>query len=140
MRQTAPDPRVLTHLVEQLTYRPGWTFRLEDIDRGQGSEGLTLIVRVVTQDSYHHDQQRAVLHYMPVPPASYQRRDWQRWLLDQLVLIETHEACEFFTIEGSKPYAPNHGPGRNPYTVTAIGTAEDAATSFRGDVKPQGGD
>lgn len=35
MRQIAPDPTVLYELVELVRYRPGWTFKLADIDRGQ---------------------------------------------------------------------------------------------------------
>lgn len=69
---------------------------------------------------------------MPVPPAAYDRRSWQRWLFDQVLLVEQHEACEFFQVDGRRPYAPNHGPGRNPYTIHELGTAADAETDFRG--------
>jgi len=135
MRQTAPFPDALADLVERLSYKPDWSFQLGDVDRGQESAGLTLTIRVVCPNSYNHNERRGVLHYMTVPPAAFQRRDWQRWLLDQILLVESHEACEFFTIDGVKPYAPNHGPGRNPYTIVELGTAEDVATSFRGEVK-----
>ena len=37
MRQEAPDPEPLAYLVKLLSYRPGWAFKLADIDRGQGS-------------------------------------------------------------------------------------------------------
>lgn len=132
--QKAPFPDELADLVDKLTYKPGWEFTLDEVDRGQGSVGLTLDITITCLNSYDHTQTRRVAHYMPVPPAAYTRRDWQRWLLDQVLLVESHEACEFFTVDGAKPYAPNHGPGRNPYTIVEQSTPEEAATSFRGDI------
>jgi hypothetical protein len=134
MQQTCPYPQVLDDLVSRLTYRPGWQVRLEDLDRGQGSTGLTLIITTVGYDSYHPDrgQTYRVQHFMPVPPAAYDERSWRRWLLDQFLLVERHEACEFFTIDGEKPYAPHHGPGNDPYIVFDHGTADDVATSYLG--------
>lgn len=137
MTQTAPFPQALADLVDDLEYRPGWVFSLEHIDRGQGSEGLTLKVLSQGYDSYHPERGETyrVWHYMPVPPAAYDERSWRRWLLDRLLLIERHEACEFFQIDGERPYAPHHGPGNDPYIVFDHGTDEDARTSFRGVVK-----
>ena len=136
LTQAAPWPGWLDDLVRRLTYRPGWTFALAHIDRLQRGEGLTLDIVTNGFNSYHPDRGESyqVHHYMPVPPAAYDRRSWQRWLLEQLLLVESHEACEFFTVDGVRPYAPNHGPGRNPYTIVEVGTAEAAATSVRGEV------
>jgi len=145
MRQEAPYPGALAYLAERLSYRPGWTFRLAHLDRGQGSEGLTLIITTLGYNSYHPDQGETyrVNHYMPVPPAAFDHRSWQRWLFDQCLLVERHEAMEFFTIHDSpgsehfvKPYAPSHGPGNDPYIVREIGTGLDQRTSFRGEVNP----
>ncbi len=72
---------------------------------------------------------------MLVPPAAFDRRSWQRWLLDQILLIERHEACEFFRVDGDRAYAPHHGPGNDPYIVFDHGTDEDVRTSFRGETK-----
>jgi hypothetical protein len=132
VRQTAPDPDVLASLVRRCGYRDGWQMHLEDIDRGQGSEGLTLIITTDTEDSYHPGVRMRVHHYMPVPPAAFDERSWRRWLFDQFLLVERHEAMEYFTIDGAHVYAPSHGPGNDPYIVREIGTAEDQETSFRG--------
>jgi hypothetical protein len=132
MSQTAPDPEPLRYLVDRLSYKDGWDFSLADADRGQGSKGLTLVIRLTGPDSYHPERTISVLHYMIVPPAAYDGRAWQRWLLEQILLVERHEACEFFQISGEHRYAPNHGPGRDPYTILELGTVEDAETSFRG--------
>ncbi len=144
MIQQAPDPTVLAELVAALVYRPGWRFVLAHIDRGQGSVGLTLDITTLTANSYHPETcdtcqsvvtNYQVHHYMPVPPAAYDRRSWQRWLLDQILLVERHEACEFFQVDGTRPYAPHHGPGNDPYIVFDHGTDTDTRTSFRGDVQ-----
>jgi len=143
MRQEAPYPGALAYLVERLTYRPGWTFKLAHLDRDQGSKGLTLIITTKGYNSYHHEDGETyrVNHYMPVPPTAFDSRSWQRWLFDQLLLVERHECMEFFTIHDSpgsehavKPYAPSHGPGNDPYIVREIGTGLDQRTSFRGEV------
>lgn len=145
MWQTAPDPEVLRYLIERLAYRPGWTFKLADIDRGQGSEGLTLIITTRGYDSYHPDrgENYRVNHYMPVPAAAFDSRSWQRWLFDQCLLIERHECMEFFAVHDSpgsehavRPYAPSHGPGNDPYLIREVGTETDQRTSFRGELNP----
>jgi hypothetical protein len=155
MTQRADYPTILAELVEELHYRPGWTFRLVDRDRGQGSVGLTFVIRTRGYDSYHVDRGEtySVLHYFPVPPAAYDGRSWRHWILEQLLLVERHEACEFFALDVGyvsdgnqtadvdverllmRPYAPSHGPGNDPYIVREIGTVEDQRTSFRGELK-----
>ena len=132
MKQIAPYPTLLAGLVNRLQYKDGWQFELKDFDRGQGSEGLTLVITLTCQESYPPEQEMNVLHYMIIPPAAYDERSWTRWLFDQILLVEQHEACEFFLIEGHRPYAPHHGPGNNCYTIFDHGTAEDAQTTFRG--------
>lgn len=133
MKQTAPDPEILKSLVSRLKYKEGWKFWLsENLDRGQGSEGLTLVIHLTVPDSYHPEEKFNVVHYMIVPAAAYNERSWCRWLLDQILLVERHEACEFFQIDGHRPYAPNHGPGNDPYTIFDQGFKEDAQTDFRG--------
>jgi hypothetical protein len=135
MRQVAPDPDVLYELVKRIEYRPGWSFHLADLDRGQGSEGLTLIIQAVVPDSYNPRDIR-ISHYMPVPPASFNEQSWRRWLLEQIILVETHEACEFLKFDGERPYAPHHGHGEDPYVIFEVGTEEAVRTSFRNEVKP----
>lgn len=140
MTQAAPDPVALRDLVSQVRYKPGWKFRLADMDRSQGSAGLTLTITVNVPDSYRPGEKIQVAHYMIVPAASYDRRSWRWWLFQQILLVEQHEAAEFFRFpaagdEGAemRPFAPNHSPGRDPYQVLELGTIEDAETDFRGD-------
>lgn len=142
MRQEAPYPAVLAGLVDQLQYKAGWRCYLADLDRGQGSRGLTLVINITGPDSYHPERRISVNHYMLVPPAAYDVRSWRRWLFDQLLLVEQHEAMEFFQLGGDRPYAPSHGPGNDPYLIREIGDLTDQRTSFRGELNPidtQGG-
>lgn len=133
LTQQAPYPTALVTMVERLTYKPGWRIRLVDgYDRGQGSIGLTLVVVIETPDAYNHDKRMNVKHLMPVPPAAYDERSWRDWLFDQILLVERHEAAEFFTIGPDKPYAPLHLPGSNPYMRVEKATDVELRTSFRG--------
>lgn len=135
----APFPDELQEIVDSMAYRAGWKFLLGMVDRGQGSSGLTFTVVSVQPDTYNPDKIMRVRHYFPVPPAAYNRQSWLRWVLDRLIEIETHEACEFFVIRGegpdqeSRPFAPNHGPGWDPYQIRELNKTEDAETSFLGD-------
>lgn len=136
MHQTAPYPAALADLVERCTYRPGWQVALygNRYDRGQGSIGLTLVITTDTINSYRHDEPMRVNHLFVVPAASYDERSWRRWLFECFHQVELHEAMEFFTIDGQKPYAPSHGPGNDPYLLREFGTEIDRRTSFRGDI------
>lgn len=139
--QRAPFPTALADLVKRVTYRPGWKLSLEEVDRDRDSEGqvvgrgLTLVVRTLGYNSYRPamGETYAVHHYMIVPAATYDERAWLRWLFDQLCLVETHEAMEFFKVDKRRPFAPNHGPGRNPYSILERGTEKDATTMFTGE-------
>lgn len=134
--QRAPFPDALKSLIERLDYK-GWTFDLVNRDRGQGSRGLTLDIFPVCQDSYNPGRGLNVVHHMLVPPAVYNEVSWRRWLFEQVLLVERHEACEFFKIDGKRPYAPHHGPGNDPYVVFERGTDEEARTMYTGDVNPK---
>lgn len=117
--QQAPYPQALQDLIPNVRLDPGWAIYLEDMDRGQGSSGLTLVFRVEVYDSYNVEAGRSyhVLHYFPVPPAAYDARNWQRWLFDRYCDVLIHEGCEMFVVDGKRPYAPHHGDGEDPYTI-----------------------
>jgi hypothetical protein len=143
LRQQAPYPAGLASLVDRARYKEGWRFSLQDIDRGQDSEGLTLVILRQGPDAYHPERNLPVNHYFIVPAAAYNLRSWQRWLFDCVCDVESHEAAEFFRICDSpgsehavRPYAPLHSPGNNPYLVAELASDEERRTSFRGDLNP----
>ena len=137
MSQAAPYPQALADLVDELDYRHNWRFELRDTDRGQGSAGLTLVITIATMDTYAPEEPIHVAHYMLVPPASYNRRSWQWWLFSQILLVEQHEAAEFFVVGGHRPYAPLHGPGNDPYLIAELATDEERRTTFRGELSEE---
>lgn len=134
--QRAPFPQALADLVDGCEYRPGWTVRLDYMDRGQGSEGLTLTITTRTVNSYRPDEPIAVRHLFIVPAAAFDMRSWRRWLFERYRDVESHECAEFFQIEGERPYAPSHGFGQDPYLIREVGTDEDRRTSFRNELNP----
>lgn len=141
LTQIAPFPTALADLVTRTAYRPGWRIWLEDVDRDKDVEGnivgkgLTLVITTLGYNSYKPSEGETyrVHHYFIVPAATYDERAWTRWLFDQFVLVETHEAMEFFRVNKHRPFAPNHSPGRNPYSILERGTEKDAVTNFRGE-------
>ena len=153
--QRAPYPDDLADLVSMLRFRRHleWRVWLEDDlirdppdTHGAESRGLTLVVQRYGPDSYHPERRLRVNHFFAVPPATYDRRSWQRWLFDRLGDVDTHERMEDFAFalcddgDGgehlARPYAPSHGPGSDPYLIREIGTDLDQRVSFRGQVNP----
>jgi hypothetical protein len=134
--QYSPWPQTLVNLVGRLEYRR-WKFKLDDIDRGQGSRGLTLIITTRGYDSYNpdHGENYRVNHYMPVPPAAFNEKSWRWWLFEQCLKVERHECMEFFKIDGKRPYAPLHGPGNDPYMVAERSTNREIQTMYTGEVR-----
>lgn len=136
--QQAPFPEYLQLAIDtlELPLLPYWTVELDDIDRGQGSKGLTLTITVRGQDAYHPDQPRGTAHLFIVPAASYNFASWVRWLFDRCMDVAAHEMMEGFVVGAYRPFAPLHGPGEDPYFLHDLATDEARRTSFRGDVKP----
>lgn len=165
--QVCKFPVELLDVVSTFHYMENWSFSLEHLDRGQGSHGLTLVIELQTPNSYTDPKRRRITvhHLFPVPPAAYNRQSWRRWLLEMILLVHTHEACEFFEepcpkCEGAgwletdfdthttepcdgqgchqgfvKPFAPNHGPGYDPYRIVEYENNIARTTLFTGEVK-----
>lgn len=107
-----PEPDHLRAVVESVTYRPGWGFRL-----GTFNHHLALWIITNDVDSYDHTKPMKVTHAFPVPPTLYGRDEWVEWVLDRILDVDRHEAGEFFMVDGVRVFAPRHGPGQNPYRL-----------------------
>lgn len=124
-RQVGPDVSVLAELVAKLSYKPGWTFELQELKRRWGSEGLTLCIGANVPNSLSPGESVGILHLMPVPPSAWDKESWTRWLLDQILLVERHESMEFFQIGEKRPYFPEHAEGCDFYMIAETKTQED---------------
>lgn len=125
-RQVGPDDAAdtLAQVVASVTYKPGWTLNLQEISRGQGSEGLTLTIAANVPNTVGPGNVD-FLHLFPVPPAAYDTETWARWVLDCILSVEQHEALEWYRLNGHAPFFPEHRPGRNPYTIAMVKTQAD---------------
>jgi hypothetical protein len=127
-RQVGPDDAadILADVVAQTTYKPGWTFELREVERGQGSEGLTLLISATVPDSCNEGAQVGFCHLFPVLPAAYNREAWTGWVLECISMVERHEALEWFRVNGEQVFFPSHAPGDNPYATYRVRTTEQA--------------
>lgn len=128
MTQVAPYPGVLVDLVRNRVRlrEPGWKMLIEEMDRGQGSEGLTLTILALVPDSRDPDGGAVrIAHLFPVPPASYNERSWRHWLFECYCDVVRHEAAEMFEVDGRLPFAPLHAPGNDPYMVVEATRTEE---------------
>lgn len=118
----------LSSLVEQLTYKPGWRFYVAHELSEDGSGGWTLFIISDTEDSFNFKKRIRVRHGFLIPPASYNRNSWAAWLFERVRDVETHEAGEFFRLNGFREFAPHHGNGEDPYIVWHV---SDYATASK---------
>jgi hypothetical protein len=122
-QQHGPQHAVATleQLVSEISYKDGWAVHLRYIIRPTehlaGSEGLTLVITATVPNSVKPGEVAHPEHWFAVPPTSWGRVSWMRWILDCIIQVETHEAMEFFDVAGKRPYFPSHGPGHDPYAI-----------------------
>lgn len=131
LRQEAPYPDALEAMIADIHYKAGWDFSLYPAKRGQGCIGLTLAITITAPDTNNLSRLVTVVHYMIVPAATYNPRSWRKWLFDQIMLVEQHEAAEFFRIGDVQPFAPLHGEGDDPYMIAIEVTPTDRSKTFR---------
>ena len=93
--------------VASLRYKPGWTFKVG------GPYNRYLCVFATTPDSGNPSRDRCTQHQFELPDG-LDDRALARWVFDKLLLCEQHEAAEFFTIAGTRPFYPQHNGG-DPY-------------------------
>lgn len=115
-----PRPHVLVQdILSKLVYKPGWSFTLTSgypWDPQPNPDGFRLgllSIQVQTTDSFTGEP--VILeHNFTMPDMDLPREAWERMILDHIIDVEIHEAMEFFTVDGEKPFFPDH---RNPYVI-----------------------
>jgi len=110
-----PWPDELEQVVKELEYKPGWVFELKDMAREDGCSGLCLVIVMDTRNSYPPHGALHLKAVFSVPAETYDFDSWRDWVLQQILLLERHEASENFIVAGRRPYAPDHSMTGNAY-------------------------
>ncbi len=108
------------YLINNLTYKESWSFSIGSYASWQKILRIQLKVR----DS-NSTTQVLVDHQFPIPPYFMTYEDAERWMLDCILLVEQHEACEHFRIGERAPFYPDHGPYGHPYRITRKENVEE---------------
>jgi hypothetical protein len=128
MVQVAPWPTELEDLVQRARCWEGDTFALVDDVWDEGlASGPRLIITLNSRNAYHLDRLRPTSFLFPVPAATFDRAAWQRWIWDRRMDCHHHETGEALAFVYERPnetgemvtvtehpFAPFHGPGRDP--------------------------
>lgn len=105
--------------------RPG-RFRLE---RHDDENYAVLYVFTYNPNTYRPDEMRHTRHEAVVPVATYNRRQWVRWVTERILEIEAHETVENLFVDGERIHGPYHGNGWNPYSIWFEGDPVERAKS-----------
>lgn len=145
---TLSPSQELIDMIKRVEYKKGWAFEhlppnmFRIMIKCEDSTGVHEKVRQVadtrfimdwrddTQFISFRDVERpfVVVHTFIMPPEAvmFDEASCRRWLLDRIVDVETHEACEFFALESKtdkgafyKPFFPHTGDWQTeqPYRI-----------------------
>jgi hypothetical protein len=89
-------------------------FRLE---RKDADNYAVLHILTYNPNTYRPEDMRLTRHEFIVPAATYNERQWVRWVADRILSIEAHETMENFFVNGERVNAPRHGNGWDPYAL-----------------------
>jgi hypothetical protein len=99
--------------LSRVTYKEGWAITVYDGDW----EGQHIVIRTAVPDAYHPGQTTTLdVHSAlpPMPDVEY----LHRWILWRICRIESHEAREFYRVDGrlvADPHAENAGRDSDTY-------------------------
>lgn len=129
MTSTAPWPVELADIVAHTRYKKDFRFALKQHTDDGGANFLALSIIAMTDDSIREGQRRGTQHLFIVPPATYNRANWIRWVYERVVDVERHEAAEFFRVGEERVFPPLHGNGNDPYFQWHLTSPEEARKS-----------
>lgn len=86
-----------------------------------------LYIFTYNPNTYRPDEMRHTRHEFVVPVATYNQRQWGRWVLERLLSIEAHETVENFFVNGERIHSPYHGNGWDPYAIWPEGDPVERA-------------
>jgi hypothetical protein len=98
----------MNHLIYRFVYKD-WAFSVTDTLW----EGPWLRIVAKLPDAYHPGETLDIGVDSPIPyPLIETEEDFWKYLMWRIWIIESHEAREFFTVDGEKIFDP-HAPGAN---------------------------
>lgn len=117
---------VLEQVIDSATYTDDARFQLIREDE---SNYALLYIFLSAPNTYREDRtMRHTRHEFVVPVATYNFNAWVRWVFERIKsAVAVHEVCEWFKIDGVRPYPPHHGNGEDPYVEWHLGTEEQAS-------------
>lgn len=96
---------MVSRAVGLIRYKEGWSFDAVHAP-GLTTNPVTLQIKVRTTDSLTRAPTQ-VLHNFPAPPFR-DEAEFVRWIFEQVLLVERHEAMEFFRVGDAAPFFPDH--------------------------------
>jgi len=92
----------LQTILDRVTYKPGWLFRIYD---GRW-EGQHLVITTVVPDAMHPGQTTTLDVHSSLPPMRDESQflEWIAWRLGR---IENHEMREFLQLDGESLFNPH---------------------------------
>lgn len=93
---------------------PGQRFRLQREDEDNYA---VLFIFTYNENTYSPGCMRHTRHEFVVPVATYNQRQWTRWVVERLIGIEVHETVENTFVNGERINSPYHGNGWDPYAL-----------------------
>jgi hypothetical protein len=104
-------------LLERVRYRPGWRIQLASWDDLPPDVAIRTDMRLAlrftlrTRDTYHPERDIVISHLRPVAVSlvAYMTDErLVRWLFEEVMAVERHEAGEWFVLDGSRrPFDPH---------------------------------
>src|SRR5688572_8603081 len=92
----------ITLYVDRVRYKPGWSFQVLVTD----FESPQLFITARVMNAYDHSQMvdLGIKSHLPRFRDEKALEDWLMWRIER---IESHEAREFFTVDGKRPFDPH---------------------------------
>lgn len=86
----------LANVLDTVTYRPGWTLQVRELDSVQGP---FLTIQATVPNAYQPDKTVDLRIHSPIPPMP-DPAAFLAWLAWRLSRVELHECLEWFQVAG----------------------------------------
>lgn len=109
----------IKELLKDVTYRDGWKLSVFAIGShdGVGRIYSALKIEIECEDSQKDDKKIQLEHRFQIPPFLMDEDETLRWILDCIITVERHEACEWLKVKGVSPFLPDHDFDGDPYRI-----------------------